>query len=174
MRRPVKLHQIIFLTLSFLAGLYCGAQIKMFYESSTFKPYAWQVAPDILNCYGDEFSELQMKRAMEYWAIRGYKTGEYIHDPPAELCEREWITGAITLRKSKGLPASTLASTRRYSTFMLMKGSVIRYKPGSFNLDLLNEHELGHALGFTHLEIENHIMHPRYDKMGRNFWIPAG
>ncbi len=142
-------------------------------KASNFKPYEWSTAPDIINCYGPDFSKLQMNRAMSYWAIRGYSFGDYIHSPIPDLCEREWIPGVITLRKTTTLPANTLASTRRYSTFMNMKGAVIHYQPGSFNLDLLNEHELGHALGFTHLEIDNHIMHPRYDKMGRNFWIPA-
>ena len=43
---------------------------------------------------------------------------------------------------------------------------------GGLLVDLLNEHELGHALGFAHIEEEGHIMHPIYGKMGKNFWIP--
>ena len=34
------------------------------------------------------------------------------------------------------------------------------------------EHELGHALGLGHVEVEGHIMHPMYMQIGRNFWIP--
>ena len=53
-----------------------------------------------------------------------------------------------------------------------MKGAEIVYSPGSFELTLINEHELGHALGFTHIEIEGHIMYPIFEKMGKDFYIP--
>ena len=162
-----------YLLLIFISGFGVGLGAKVAYESSTFKPYSWEKAPTVVNCYGPEFSKLQMKRAIEYWQQRGFEIGPYLHKPPKEICDKVWTEGAIILRESDSLSQNTLASTRRYSTFAIMRGAVISYQPGSFNLDLLNEHELGHALGFTHLEIENHIMHPRYDKMGRNFWIPA-
>ncbi len=158
---------------SFVIGLLLGGNIKTCYELSSFKPYAWEEVPRIANCYGPEFSKLQILRAIDYWTVRGYSFGKYIHNPPDDLCKREWTTGYVIIRKGMSLSPDTLASTRRYSIFATMQGAVIRYQPGSYNLDLINEHELGHALGFTHLEIDNHIMHPRYDKMGRNFWIPA-
>ena len=165
--------KVFLLLLSFTLGFSVGLNFKVIYESNSFKPYGWDNPPDIINCYGDDFSKLQMARAISYWTIRGYSTGDYIHKPNPQLCNKKWFKGAILLKKSLNLPHSTLASTRRYSAFSSMQGAVIYYQPGSYNLDLLNEHELGHALGFTHLEIDNHIMHPRYDKMGRNFWIPA-
>ena len=165
--------KIFFVFLSFVLGFSLGLNFKLIYESSTFKPYGWENPPKVVNCYGKDFNKFQMTRAMSYWRLRGYELGTYIHSPPKEICNKEWVQGVIILRKSSRLPTNTLASTKRYATFMSMQGAVIRYQPGAFNLDLLNEHELGHALGFTHLEIDNHIMHPRYDKMGRNFWIPA-
>ncbi len=167
-----QIGKFIMVFISFSAGLMLGVNIKTFYEASTFKPYSWSNPPKIANCYGPEFSKLQMARAMDYWAIRGYTFGDYIHKPSDDICEREWTSGYVVLRKSKGLQSSTLASTRRYTVVTTMQGAVIRYQPGSYNLDLLNEHELGHALGFTHLEVDNHIMHPNYGKMGRSFWIP--
>ena len=114
-----------------------------------------------------------MIRAIEYWALRGERIGFYEHNPPDAVCNEVWIEGFIILRKSENLKASTLASTRRYTTFSEMRGAVIHYKPGSFNLRLINEHELGHALGYAHVEIVGHIMHPLYHKMGRDFVIPA-
>ena len=166
-------YKILYLFLIFFSGFGIGLGVKLAYESSTFKPYSWQKPPSVVNCYGPEFSKLQIKRAMDYWRQRGFDIGLYVHKPPKEICDKVWTEGVIILRESDSLSQNTLASTRRYSTFTVMRGAVISYQPGSFNLDLLNEHELGHALGFTHLEIENHIMHPRYDKMGRNFWIPG-
>ena len=165
--------KIVLTLLSFVLGFSLGLNVKFLYESSTFKPYEWETPPKIANCYGPEFSKLQMTRAIDYWTVRGYRFGDYVHNPSADICEREWTSGYIVLKKSIALKVNTLASTRRFTTVATMRGAIIWYKPGSYNLDLLNEHELGHALGFTHLETENHIMHPEYSKMGRDFYVPA-
>ena len=160
---------------SLAIGFISGIGIKTFYEVKTFKPYEWPKSdpPAIFNCYGKEFSELQMKRAIEYWAIRGYKVGFYEHNPPDSVCEQTWMRGSIILRKVRRLsPPGTIAATRRYTTGTIIKGAEIRYTPGSHNLDLINEHELGHALGFGHVEEKGHVMHPEYHKMGRDFWVP--
>lgn len=161
--------------LSLTLGFVTGQVIKSAYESSSFKPFGWgDDPPFIANCYGKEFSELQMIRAMDYWSIRGYSTGIYIHNPPESVCSKEWLRGFIILRKASAgeLRSEVYASTKRYTTLTRMKAAVITYQPGSFNLDLINEHELGHALGFTHLEEDGHIMHPNYWKMGRDFYLP--
>jgi hypothetical protein len=80
------------------------------------------------------------------------------------------MRGAIILRKVNSFAnEGTLASTRRYTSGIRMLGSEISYLPGSYNLNLINEHELGHALGYSHLDKEGHIMHPLYHKMGRDF-----
>ena len=38
------------------------------------------------------------------------------------------------------------------------------------NLDLLLEHELGHAFGYGHYDVKGHIMHSLYEQMGPMFW----
>ena len=110
-----------------------------------------------------------MIRAIEYWTLRGHKIGFYEHNPPKEVCESSWMDGFIILRKDRSLEHNVLASTKRMTIGITIKGAVIRYQAGSFNLDLINEHELGHALGYNHLEVEDHIMHPDYNRMGKNF-----
>ena len=164
---------LLFLTL--ITGFCIGLGIKFFYETKTFKPYYWDRPPIIANCYGDDFSELQMIRAIDFWAIRGHNIGFYEHNPPASICESdELIYGFIILRKAGRfeMDAHTLANTRRMTSGLIIKAVEIRYKPGSHNLTLINEHELGHAFGYAHVEIEGHVMHPIFDKMGPKFWIP--
>ena len=174
--KNLSLKQYLILTVSFLAGFGVGATIKLLHEASSAKPYAWDVStgPVIVNCYGKDFSEAQMLRAIDYWTLRGEKIGFYEHNPPASACKHKWLKGFVIIRKSKKLAYQdkTLASTRRYTSFQSIQGAVIEYKPGSQNLDLINEHELGHALGYAHVDIEGHIMHPLYEKMGKKFWIP--
>jgi len=168
--------KICFLTLSiFIIGFGVGLGIKLLYELKTFKPYTWDGNdPIVLNCYGEEFSELQMIRAIDYWVLRGHNIAFYEHSPPEMVCEQTDLEGMIILRKGnrRSLGESTLALTTRRTTGLIIKSAEIFYQPGSFNLDLINEHELGHAFGFSHVEEVGHIMHPLYHKMGTRFWIP--
>ena len=158
----------------FCAGLIIGNGVKLVYESSLFKPYEWREKPIVINCYGPEFSELQFMRAVEFWSIRSNDIAFYEHNPPEEVCQiKSDIEGMIVIRKkARGWKDGTLALTTRRSIGISIISATIMYSPGSFNLDLLNEHELGHAFGFNHLEVDNHIMHPNYRKMGTSFWVP--
>ena len=84
------------------------------------------------------------------------------------------IPGFIILRKAteSDLEEQTLASTRRQTIGMSITAAEVLYRTGSFRLDLLSEHELGHAFGFSHIDEDGHIMHPMYNKMGKAFWMP--
>ena len=154
-----------------ILGFAFGISGKYMYESSSVHAYQWKMPPIIINCYGEDFNQTAMIRAIHYWTIRGYPIGFYEHSPPSSVCENDWIYGMIIVRKAPllKLAPQTLASTRRYTALNEMRGAVIEYRPGSCNLDLLNEHELGHALGMTHVERPGHIMHPVYDHMGELF-----
>ena len=165
----------VILSVCLFIGFLMGLGIKWAYETNTFKPYEWKTLPIIANCYGEDFSELQMIRAIDYWTIRGHPIGFYEHNPPESICKsKDMLQGFIVLRKAKWweLDGSTLASTKRMTAGLRLLGATITYRAGSQNLDLLNEHELGHALGYAHIEEEGHIMHPIYGKMGEGFWVP--
>jgi len=157
-----------------ILGFFLGISGRLAYESTAVHAYQWEVPPIIVNCYGPQFPEEAMIKAIHYWTVRGYPIGFYEHEPLPSVCENEWIYGMIILRKAPfwKLAPETIAQTRRYTSLRSLKGAVIEYRPRSYKLDLLNEHELGHALGMTHVEISGHIMHPLYGKMGKDFWIP--
>ena len=73
---------------------------------------------------------------------------------------------------NKFLNPETLAITQRYTNFYRIDSADIMMRVGSQNLDLLLEHEIGHALGYGHVDSPNHIMNPKYEKIGEKFWIP--
>ena len=95
-------------------------------------------------------------------------------NPPENICDDNFLEGFIILRKgSKNyFNSDTLAKTKKKTSLNSIKSAIIYFKPGSQNLDLIIEHELGHAFGYSHVEIEGHVMHPRFEKMGYDFWIP--
>ena len=102
------------LTLSLIVGFFLGTGIKHKYATSVIKPFEWDHPPVVVNCYGDEFSKLQMERAIKYWASIGYEIAFYEHSPPKSVCEMGWIDGMIILRKAPtSLKSQTIAYTKR-------------------------------------------------------------
>ncbi len=162
--------------LVFCIGFVIGLFLQVVYEANVLKAYDCpdNYPPIILNCYGEDFSELQMTRAISYWTLRGHNIGFYEHSPPEKVCKEKHLHGFIILRKAKffELSGNTLAATKKGTAGLEIKWAEIIYQPGSQNLDLINEHELGHALGYGHVEKLGHIMHPKYNKMGPKFWLP--
>jgi hypothetical protein len=169
-----KWRWILSIIVSLIIGFIAGLLIKYCYETRTFKPYRWKDAPIIVNCYGDDFNEPQLTRGIEYWEHRGQSISFYEMNPGDKICENTYIHGFIILRKAttEQLNEPTLALTQRYTSGLEMSGAVIYFSSGSQNLTLIIEHELGHALGFSHVGIEGHIMHPIWEKMGRDFYVP--
>ena len=160
---------------AFFCGFVAGGGMKFVYESSTFKQYDWAQDPVVVNCYGDDFDEAKIRNAVYYWNVRGYRTQRYIHKPSKEICDAPgMIAGFVILRKAgdSELEEQTLASTKRRTTGMTITAAEVLYRSGSYKLDLLSEHELGHAFGFAHIERDGHVMHPMYNKMGKGFWVP--
>ena len=163
------------LCFAFFLGFFAGGGVKFVYESTTFKQYDWTRKPIVANCYGPDFSEANINKAIYYWNVRGYRSHSYMHDPPKEICATEnMIPGFIILREADPsmMLSDTLAMTKRKTSGMKIIAAAIYYRKGSYNLELLSEHELGHAFGFAHVEKDGHVMHPLYYKMGKGFWIP--
>ena len=147
------------LALSFLIGFLFGGFAKYAYESNTFKPYGWNSDPVVVNCYGEDFRELQLVRAVEYWALLGYNISFYEMSPTDFVCKQENLEGFIVLRKAPNnkLDTSTLATTTRATRALTIVSAEILFQPGAHNLTNIIEHELGHAFGFGHVDIEGHF-----------------
>lgn len=136
--------------------------------------YEWSKPPAIIVCYKN-FENGQLYRAIKYWENHGERVGPVIVDPPKTLCDVERIAGAITIRRAPEilLQGNAVAIARRHFRFSTNIHSAIVYFSGrSLGLDLIVEHEIGHALGFNHVEIVGNVMHPQWEKMGPKF-IPV-
>tara|TARA_A100001015_G_C15029584_1_gene732446 strand:+ start:535 stop:1053 length:519 start_codon:yes stop_codon:yes gene_type:complete len=172
----MKLKTLLGTVVAFVLGLTVGFAGKVAYEESVLKPWAWAPGdgPIIINCYGEDFPEIQIVKAIDYWVLRGESVAFYEMNPPEAVCANEHINDFIILRKAPPgyLNEATIAATTRRTQLFNMRSAVIHFRPGSYNLDLIIEHELGHAFGYGHIEEEGHIMHPQYNKMGPRWWIP--
>ena len=159
--------------LSLILGFVVGLNIKFVYESNVFHAYKWGDPPVILNCYGATLPEAVVVRAIDYWTLRGFPISFYVMKPSKETCEKAYIEGFIMIKRDE-LPndINVLAKTARHTRFTWIVAGVVKLKPGTYNLNLLLEHEIGHALGLGHVAIKGHIMHPMYMSMGTKFWIP--
>ena len=161
----------LFLTLLF--GFSIGLVMKRVYEENVFHAWVWPEPPIVINCYGKALPEIVVVRAIDYWVTRGFPISFYEMHPSKETCDNEYLEGFIIIRRDANLKNdNVLGQTARHTQLRWMRGAVIKLRPGTYNLDLLLEHELGHALGLGHVEVEGHIMHPMYMQIGPNFWIP--
>lgn len=165
-----KLKYLFLILFSLITGFFIGLYIEHIYEKNTYYPYKWRNPPVLVNCYGDDLFESTSYRAINFWTIRGLAINGYIHNP--DDCEN-LKDGYIAIKKdSKLIGSNTLAYAKKKKLFGSIVYSEIFIRPGSQNLNLLLEHELGHSLGFGHKDILGHIMYPKYDMMGEKFTLP--
>ena len=170
-----NLNIIFYMILVFVVGFSIGTGFIITYEQSTFKGFWWKEDPIVANCYGSELLLGRARSSLRFWDNLGYKHKKYVHKPTIEICDGPKILeGYIIFRKAGDdqLKANILAFTTRRHASTQMVGSTIYFRNDTQNMDLLIEHELGHAFGFIHTDIPEHIMHPMYDQMGIKFWIP--
>ena len=163
--------RLLMITTSLLLGIAIGTCMIIEYEQSTFKAYSWEDPPMIANCYGGDFNELYLKDSVEYWEKNGHKVAFIEQNPPDIICNEDFMDGWIILKK-KRQDGLTIAYTKRRVVFGKIRASTIYFNPGSYRLDYIIEHELGHAFGYRHVESDGHIMHPEHESMGPKFWIP--
>jgi hypothetical protein len=74
--------------------------------------------------------------------------------------------------KKKNLEHSTLGLTQRRVFMGNIVAANVYFDSGTFKISNVFVHELGHALGYNHVEVDGHIMHPLWEKMTPKFWIP--
>ena len=167
------LKKIAILLSILIIGILIGANIKIFLEKKFLKVYKWKSPPVIANCYSENINEENLQKAINFWRSKGESISGYIMNPSEDICESKFPSGFIIIRGKKDFgDYETLGSTFKFTLGLNIVYSVIYLRNKSDNLDLLLEHEIGHALGYTHTDYVGHIMNPEYNNMGKKFWIP--
>ena len=128
----------------------------------------WEKTPNIKVCDLDIPIE-KVNDAVGWWRSRGYKFGYVVRSNCLTTNETGYIY--ITLPSQEFNFSKNLASTRiarRDNTNVIIWAHIEVVDPHKTRL---LEHEFGHALGWSHASIDNHIMHPSWQRGG---WVDKG
>ena len=143
-------------------------KIGMFQREPTQK-YAWSEPPDVRVCANTGASMTRVRDALRYWERLGYEFGDVYLDRLSYCMNPKNQEIAIVL-PSQGTIDSKMAATRVYSS--RLTGEILKVKifvlPKTVNKERLLEHEIGHALGWSHYNSRGHIMHPNWWLGGSN------
>jgi len=127
----------------------------------------WEKPPNIKVC--DDIPIEKVSYAVEWWKMRGYKFGYIMRSN----CLSKHAPGYIVVTLpdqgfnfSKNLARTHIARSKDLQTIRWAHIEVT-----DPHKKRLIEHEIGHALGWTHASIDNHIMHPSWQQGG---WIDKG
>jgi hypothetical protein len=131
----------------------------------------WRKPPDVRVCYNLPIFRYKIERALMFWRYLGYEFGEITYDDTSEYCTGNRTDGAIVIMPNRRyLGDGKYAIATRYSVERAGKitGARIEIAMMAYGEDLLLEHEIGHALGWTHSPTKGHIMYPYLKQSGTN------
>ena len=137
----------------------------------------WDTPPNIRVCDSVDVSIQQVSRATEIWKSLGYEFGE-VTKVKWELrqCQNAAF-GDILIRLPtqseilEGIAAEHLATTKTYTynpTGQVRGADIWFVSSEGSRTEWVLEHEIGHALGWMHCSINEHIMNPYSGRLGSN------
>ena len=128
----------------------------------------WGAPPTVRVCSNTPISKYRVEEALNFWRDLGYEFGTIIYNDSTDWCSGSVYFGSITIMPNQSsFNSQTLAQTNRMAYNELVVGARIEIRADSYDRPLLLEHELGHALGWPHYNVEGHIMHRALGKTGK-------
>ncbi len=124
---------------------------------------AWDVTPTIRICQSSEVDVYRVSHASRYWEKLGYKfDGVYLDSSPTCMNPR---FGEILVALPEGdFRSSHMASTKIYTH--VKNNTIVKAKiyitPRNSKKQRVLEHEIGHALGWSHYNQKFHMMNSNW------------
>lgn len=167
------LKQVLAVILSGLFGFVLGFSFRIAWQESRFIVALWEDEPIVVVCPDSELTPFRVNQAIEWWGIREFKISHYHYDNDNTICSQgTFVEGIIFIRGTGEIEKEFYATTARFTLKDKMLSASILLPNRNKHMPRLLEHEIGHALGMSHVEEPGHMMHPIHEFGGEKFWIP--
>jgi len=147
-----------------------GMHVSDYTEVARSRSHKWEMNPGITVCGASGVNSFRMSKAKAYWERLGYKFDYTRYDGSISCGVPRYGEIIVTLPDQGFNFSDTLASTRitvSNKTKEIVKAKIFIF-PKSANKERVLEHELGHALGWPHINQPYHIMHADWHTGGHN------
>lgn len=158
-----------------MIGFCAGIHLRNFViDNMMFVQGNWKENPVLVICPSSNINELMVESALNYWKEKNLEVAFYHKDEDGKICNRsENLYGFILLRGNENkIGKNSYGRTIRAMRGTSIQSASIHIHNEYSRLNLLLEHELGHAFGLAHVEEKGHIMNPIYNYVGEKFYIP--
>lgn len=138
-------------------------KLETFVIGSPVRKSTWLTEPDVRICSSTEVSAFRTRQAVRFWERLGYRFGSIFVDDKPDCMNARF--GEILITLPEGSFAGThMASTKIYTR--IDNNKIVKAKifimPKYSRKERVLEHEIGHALGWSHYNQKFHIMHPNW------------
>lgn len=133
-------------------------------------PAYWQEPPPIRLCTGSGVTEQRLNRALGFWRRLGYEFGDIIVEENSYTCATGGMPGEITILLFTqdvidGVHIAVTRTRRNIDTSQIIQIQIYMNSYAAQKL-LVLEHEIGHALGWSHRRERYHLMNENWKDIG--------
>jgi len=147
---------------SFLFFLMIACFFSAGKKNRSYPAYEWKLPPSIVNCIEPHDMDPEVfYKATKFWEDHGHSF-LFKEDYSGEICNSPLPHGFIVVKITYDMSFYTLGKTERVfiNDSNEMRGSVIYLNYNYAHDDIVLIHEIGHALGYMHVDKIGHIMNP--------------